>query len=142
MLRTGKEHLERLRDGRVIYIGSERVDDVTAHPAFRNAARTIASIYDMKADPAHAEAMSFVENGRRYSMYFLQARTAEDLRRRMRCHKAIADLTYGMFGRSPDHVASYVTAMAMNPQVFDSDTRTFSANVRDYYRHTRDNDNY
>ena len=42
MLRTGKEHLESLRDGRVIYIGSERVDDVTHHPAFRNAATTVA----------------------------------------------------------------------------------------------------
>ena len=29
MLRTGKEHLESLRDGRVVYVGSERVDDVT-----------------------------------------------------------------------------------------------------------------
>ncbi len=29
MLRTGKEHLETLRDGRVVYIGGERVDDVT-----------------------------------------------------------------------------------------------------------------
>jgi aromatic ring hydroxylase len=38
MLRTGKEHLESLRDGRVVYIGDERVDDVTRHPAFRNAA--------------------------------------------------------------------------------------------------------
>jgi len=35
MLRTGKEHLERLRDGRVVYIGDERVHDVTAHAAFR-----------------------------------------------------------------------------------------------------------
>ena len=26
MLRTGKQHLESLRDGRVIYIGDERVD--------------------------------------------------------------------------------------------------------------------
>ena len=38
MLRTGKEHLESLRDGRVVYIGGEKVDDVTRHPAFRNAA--------------------------------------------------------------------------------------------------------
>jgi 4-hydroxyphenylacetate 3-monooxygenase len=47
MLRTGKEHLESLRDGRVVYIGSEKVDDVTRHPAFRNAAATVAAIYDM-----------------------------------------------------------------------------------------------
>src|SRR5262245_7284018 len=41
MLRTGKEHLESLRDGRVIYIGSERVEDVTRHGAFCNAAATL-----------------------------------------------------------------------------------------------------
>ena len=52
MLRSGKEHLESLRDGRVVYIGNEKVDDVTAHPAFRNAAQTVAALYDMKADPA------------------------------------------------------------------------------------------
>jgi 4-hydroxyphenylacetate 3-monooxygenase len=34
MLRTGKEHIERLRDGRIVYIGSERVGDVTTHPPF------------------------------------------------------------------------------------------------------------
>ena len=42
MLRTGSEHLERLRDGRVIFIGNERVEDVTTHPAFRNTARMVA----------------------------------------------------------------------------------------------------
>ena len=52
MLRTGAEHLETLRDGRVVYIGSEKVTDVTAHPAFRNGARSMAAIYDMKrSDP-------------------------------------------------------------------------------------------
>ena len=42
MLRTGKEHLESLRDGRVVYVGGERIDDVTRHPAFREAAQTVA----------------------------------------------------------------------------------------------------
>ena len=64
MLRTGKEHLESLRDGRVVYIGSEKVDDVTSHPAFRNAAATVAAIYDMKADPANRDAMT-LRGGRR-----------------------------------------------------------------------------
>jgi 4-hydroxyphenylacetate 3-monooxygenase len=43
MLRTGNEHLDSIRDGRVVYIGSERVDDVTRHPAFRNAAKSSAT---------------------------------------------------------------------------------------------------
>jgi 4-hydroxyphenylacetate 3-monooxygenase len=34
MLMTGKEYLQSIRDGRVIYIGKERVKDQTTHPAF------------------------------------------------------------------------------------------------------------
>ena len=104
MLRTGKEHLESIRDGRVVYIGSERVDDVTRHPAFHNAAQTVAALYDMKADPALRDEMTFEEDGGRHSIYFLRARSREDLQRRMIGHRRIADFTYGMFGRSPDHV--------------------------------------
>src|SRR5205807_7639871 len=64
MLKTGSEHLESLRDGRVIYVGAERIDDVTAHPAFKNAARSMAAIYDMKrANPA----FSFSEGKEKYS---------------------------------------------------------------------------
>ena len=36
---TGAEYLESLRDGREVWIHGERVEDVTTHPAFRNAAR-------------------------------------------------------------------------------------------------------
>jgi len=50
---TGKEYLESLRDDREVYIYGERVNDVTAHPAFRNAARSIAKLYDALHDPKH-----------------------------------------------------------------------------------------
>src|ERR1700761_4335211 len=141
MLRTGKEHLESLRDGRAVYIGGERVDDVTRHPAFRNAAATVAALYDMKADPANREAMSYEEDGGRHSIYFLRARSREDLQRRMVGHRRIADLTHGMFGRSPDHVASFVTGMVMKPDVLQP-PHGFADNVLRYYRHVRDNDVY
>ena len=47
---TGAEYLESLRDGREVYIYGERVADVTTHPAFRNAARSIARLYDALHD--------------------------------------------------------------------------------------------
>ena len=78
MLKTGAEHLEQLRDGRAVYIGQELVRDVTTHPAFCNGARSIAAIYDMKADPQNLEALSFEEGGQRYSTFYLRARTQED----------------------------------------------------------------
>jgi len=42
---TGAEYLASLRDDREVYVYGERVDDVTTHPAFRNAARSIASTF-------------------------------------------------------------------------------------------------
>ena len=141
MLRTGKEHLESIRDGRVVYIGSERVDDVTRHPAFRNAAQTVAALYDMKADPALRDEMTFEEDGGRHAIYFLRPRSRDDLQRRMIGHRRIADFTYGMFGRSPDHVASFVTGMAMKPDALKAPCGR-PDNLIAYYRHIRDNDTY
>jgi len=141
MLRSGKEHLNSLRDGRVVYIGSERVDDVTCHPAFCNAAATVAALYDMKADPANREILTYEEEGSRHSVYFLQPRTRDDLQRRMLGHRRIADATFGMFGRSPDHVASFVTGMAMKPDALPAPC-AHADNLQRYYRHLRDNDVY
>ena len=141
MLRTGKEHLESLRDGRVIYIGSEKVDDVTRHPAFRNAAQTVAALYDMKADPANHAEMTYEEDGGRHSIYYLRAKTRDDLQRRMIGHKRIADFTYGMFGRSPDHVASFVAGMAMKPDELIEPFANAN-NLLNYYKYARDNDLY
>ncbi len=135
MLKTGAEHLESLRDGRVVCIGGERADDVTTHPAFRNGARSMAALYDMKAaDPGY----SFEEQGERYSAYFLRARSRADLEKRTRLHRAISDLSYGLLGRSPDHVSSFVTGMAMKPEVFGG----FAGNLSRYYEHMRREDVY
>ncbi len=135
MLKTGAEHLASLRDGRVVYIGAEKVDDVTTHPAFRNGARSMAAIYDLKrADPR----FSFEEGGERFSSYFLRARSAADLLKRTELHRAIAAMSHGLLGRSPDHVSSFVTGMAMNAAVFGK----FSDNLIKYYDHMRREDIY
>jgi len=132
MLKTGAQHLESLRDGRVVYIGSEKVDDVTTHPAFRNAAQSIAAIYDMKSR------FFFEEKGERFSNYFLKAKTREDLAKRTELHRAIAKMSHGLLGRSPDHVASFVTGMAMNPSVFGK----YEKNLTAYYDKMRREDLY
>ena len=142
MLISGKEKLERMRDGRAIYIGAERVDDVTCHPAFKNAAQTIAGLYDLKADPEQRELFSFEENGERYGLHWLRCRSREDLARRMRAMKAIADATYGLIGRSPDHLAGLITGLAMDPALLDRLTPGFGENLTRYYDYARKNDLY
>jgi len=140
MLKTGAEHLESLRDGRRVFIGGEQVDDVTTHSAFRNAARSFAMLYDRKADPENRDVMSFEEDGERFSSWFLKPRTPEDLQKRYETHRRIAEWTHGLLGRSPDHVASFVTGLAMKPDMFDGIRDGFGDNIQAYYRYMREND--
>jgi len=119
VLKTGSEYLESIRDGRVIYLADERIEDATVHAAFRNGARTYAALYDMKSRPELRDLMSYEEGGERYSMHFLRPRSREDLMRRTRAHELIADFGCGVLGRSPDAGAGSVTGMAMKPEILD-----------------------
>ena len=100
MLISGQDKLERMRDGRAVYIGAELVDDVTRHPAFRGGAHTVASLYDHKADPAQRDLFSYEEDGEGISLYWLRCRNRDDLWRRMRAMKAFSVMTYRFVGRS------------------------------------------
>ena len=140
MLKTGEEYLASLRDGRRVYIGGELVDDVTQHPAFRNAATSFAMLYDRKAAPENRDIMSFEEDGEAFSTYFLMPRTEDDLVRRMETHRRIAEWSHGLLGRSPDHVTSFVTGLAMKPAMFDDIRPGFGDNIVNYYKYMRAND--
>jgi 4-hydroxyphenylacetate 3-monooxygenase len=137
---TGSEYLESIRDGRKVYIGSELVEDVTTHPAFRNAAQSFAMIYDRKRAPENAEIMTFEEDGETHSSYFMMPKSREDLEKRYETHRRIASWTYGLLGRSPDNFPSYLTGLAMNPALFDKVRQGFGDNVVKYHRYLRDND--
>ncbi|MGC1777394.1 MAG: 4-hydroxyphenylacetate 3-hydroxylase N-terminal domain-containing protein, partial [Xanthobacteraceae bacterium] len=58
-MRTGADYLSSLNDGRRVFVDGEAVKDVTAHPAFREAARSIAKLYDIAAEPGLRERMTF-----------------------------------------------------------------------------------
>jgi aromatic ring hydroxylase len=42
VLRTGKQYLEALNDGRVVWVGNEKIDNVATHPLTRDYARRTA----------------------------------------------------------------------------------------------------
>jgi 4-hydroxyphenylacetate 3-monooxygenase len=142
LLRTGEQYLESIRDGRVVYVGKERVDDVTAHPAFANAAHMFAALYDLKRAPEMRATMTFEDGGERHGAYFLKPRDRAGLELRCEAHRAIAAFSHGLLGRSPDHVASSITGLAMAAEVFDRDGADFAKNIEAYHRHARDNDLY
>jgi 4-hydroxyphenylacetate 3-monooxygenase len=142
MLISGAEKLKRMRDGRVVYIGSERVEDVTTHPAFAGGAKSVADFYDRKASPDLESDLTYEENGARHSIWWLRPRTRDDLARRMRGSKALADMSFGFFGRSPDHIGSLVTGLAMKPSVLESLRADCGENLMRYYDRVRNEDTY
>ena len=142
MLKTGAEHLESIRDGRKVYIGNEEVTDVTTHPAFRNAAQSFAMLYDRKRDADNADVMSYEEDGERYTSWYLMPKTRDDLRKRSETHRRIARWTCGLLGRSPDHVASFVTGLALNPALFEANRKGFGDNLVAYWNEMRRRDTF
>src|ERR1700754_1316824 len=79
---TGEEYLESLRDGREVWIYGEKVRDITAHPAFRNSARSVARLYDALHDPAQHDTLTVptdTGNGGFTHPFFKAPRSAADL---------------------------------------------------------------
>ncbi len=130
-LLTGKEYLASLRDGREIYLYGERVDDVTAHPAFRNSARSIARLYDALHDPAARDTLTTVDRfGLRTHRFFAPSYSADEL---LAAREAIAywsRQSYGFMGRTPDYKAAFMATLGANPEFY----APYDENARRWYR--------
>ena len=103
--RTGEQFLDRLRKtSRVVWLGNERVDDVTAHPELAGAARTLAGVFDRQHQHADECLIADPETGEPVSISHMIPRSIEDLKRRNRGLIRISEATVGMMGRTPDYM--------------------------------------
>src|SRR5437870_5628436 len=77
-MRTGREFLESLHDGRAVYLDGERVTDVTSHPAFAEPIRQVATMYDLARERWDPDTTTYVEpaTGSRTSAMWLIPRSA------------------------------------------------------------------
>jgi 4-hydroxyphenylacetate 3-monooxygenase len=109
MLRTGREYLEALNDGRRVWVGDELIDNVATHPKTRAYARRIAEFYDLHHREDLQDVMTFVdEDGERRSMMWFQHRSVEQLQRKRRYMETVLrELGGGSTPRTPD-VNNYV----------------------------------
>jgi 4-hydroxyphenylacetate 3-monooxygenase len=110
--RTGKEFLHGLKDDRQIWVGSERVRDVAAHPAFAGAARSVAALFDLQHEAADVCLMPDPETGELINVSHVIPRSREDLERRHACIEHTAELSVGIMGRTPDYLNVTVAGFA------------------------------
>ena len=142
-MRTGDDYTRDMRDDRCVYLDGKRVACVPDDPAFRNAVRSVARLYDFQASPENRERMTFeTPTGARTSLAWQMPRSYADLVRRREALVAWAELHHGFMGRSPDHVASTLAAMNMGLPVYEKHAGGKAGNVRAYYEYARDRDLY
>ncbi|MGD9985789.1 4-hydroxyphenylacetate 3-hydroxylase family protein [Pseudonocardia sp.] len=147
-MRTGKQYLESLRDGRQVYVGGELIDDVTTHPKTKGYAAAIAEYYDLHHAPEHQDVLTFVDDdGERRSMHWFLPRSKEDAVRRRAFHEFwFRHFKGGIFTRPPAGMHVVMYAQVDDPQPWEdnailADGRhvPFAQNIRDQWaRVTRD----
>lgn len=141
MPKNGAQYLASLQDGRQIFLDGKLICDHVRHPAFCASVASAARMFDFQAAQENQSRMTFVspKTGDRVSRMWQLPLCYEELVERREALEAWAELSCGFLGRSPDHVASVLSAMYMGRHLFGEER---GKAVADYYEYARDNDLY
>jgi 4-hydroxyphenylacetate 3-monooxygenase len=147
-LKTGAQYKESLRDGRDVWEGGHKVDDVTEHPALGPGIDLMAEMFDAQFDPELRDITTYVDpvDGCRYSRSWQIPRTIQDLQDRRRLIEYTSLKTCGTFGRPPDLaplvsvglIARKPTFEGSNPP-FAKNNPSFAKNIQSFYEYGRAN---
>ena len=144
-MRSGNDYLKAIRrDGRQVYIDGACVDDVTTHPAFREATQSIARLFDVAADPANRELLTYPspKTGEPVNRCYMIPRSREDLTLRRKALWRLSEESFGYMGRTPEHVAGFFAAFAGAPSVWARAEKRYYDNVVRFYERMRDESLY
>src|SRR5258708_12180875 len=113
-VKNGAKHIQSVRDGRSVYLNGKLIHDVSEHPAYRNAVASAGALYDYQSSPDNLERMTFdIGGGRRVNRSWQLPRSYNELVERRKALVEWAEVSCGFLGRSPDHVASSMSATMM-----------------------------
>jgi 4-hydroxyphenylacetate 3-monooxygenase len=141
--RTGQQYIDGLRaQEREVWLGGERVRDVTRHKGLAGGVKAIAHLYDMQHDPKLREVMTFASptSGAPVGRSFDMPKTNEALATRSQMMLNWARATCGMMGRSPDFMNVTFAAWGAAADFFGEKRPEFADNMRRYVEFIREND--
>ncbi len=141
-IRDGAAYLKGLRDGRRVVIDGKLVEDVTTHPAFRNAVASFARLYDAQATPEARELMTvpWGDDGRCVNRAWMLPRSHADLVLRRQAIERWSEMHLGFLGRSPDHLATTLGGMVMGLAIIRAAAPERADALAAYFEHCARND--
>jgi 4-hydroxyphenylacetate 3-monooxygenase len=132
MIRTGAEYRDSIRDGRAVYIGGERVKDVTAHPMFKPLVDIRARIYDMQHEAATRPILTFEEGGETHAVANNLPRTQQDWWDKRRATDTVLEDVGGIVTRVGDETVGEMWSLFDGQDVLNEVDPQFSANIRNH----------
>jgi 4-hydroxyphenylacetate 3-monooxygenase oxygenase component len=113
--RTGEQFLKGLRGPREVWVDGERVADVVDHPKLAGAAHALAEVFDLQHAQAGVCLASDPETGEPVAVSHLAPKSREDLARRHKALRAVAEYSVGLMGRTPDYMNVTYAGFAGSP---------------------------
>jgi 4-hydroxyphenylacetate 3-monooxygenase len=133
---TGAEFLASLRDGREVYIYGERVEDVTTHPALRNAAVSVAKLYDALHDAKTKGVLTAADRhglGRLHAQVLQGRPLAPGRDRPARRDRRLGAHHLRLDGPQPDYKAAFLNTLGANADFYGK----FADNARAWHKRGR-----
>jgi len=140
-MRTSKQYIESLRDGREVYFKGQPVPDVTAHAEIRLAIDHAAIDFEMAESKEYRALVVYEENGREFSRYFKLPRTTEDLLLRSQLIETATALGGTLVVLIKEIGSDALFALHLMAHALDQRKGTqYLDRVRSFYEHVRRND--
>ena len=114
-IKTGKQYIDSLRDGRRLYIDGKVVSDVTAYKPLQGVIGTIASLCDDQHDPPYRDILTYRSptTGETVSTTYLEARTPAEFKALAGCFHLRALRTFGLMGRLTDFMSAFLVGITL-----------------------------
>jgi 4-hydroxyphenylacetate 3-monooxygenase len=141
-LRSGASYLEALKDGREVWLGGERVNDVTAHPQLAGCAASLAENFDLQRNPEYAGLLTSVSPrtetpiGRQWHL----PRSSEDLTRGREMYEFYQRRAGGVLGRHPQHMAGVLMGVYGSRGEVATINEEWAENIENHFDYCRESD--
>jgi 4-hydroxyphenylacetate 3-monooxygenase len=113
--RTGEQFLKGLRGPREIWVDGERISDVVDHPKLGGAAQALADVFDLHHKQADICLMPDPETGEPMPVSHMIPHSREDLAKRGKALRQVAEFSVGLMGRTPDYMNVTFAGFAGRP---------------------------
>ncbi len=132
MIRTGKQYIDSIRDGREVYVNGERVKDVATHPMFKPLVDIRARIYDMQHDEATSDIMTVEQDGEINAIGNALPRTQEDWWKKRRATDRMMEEIGGVVTRVGDETVGEMWSLYDGQDVLNEVDPQFSKNIENH----------